>query len=116
MIAPIHMRSVLLRHWSSPFIIFFVAATALAHELLVSRLFIFLLGEVSAFFAIPLTLLGVSIGAYANSLAPQRYSLSQSLRFTFYATIAAYAGAMWTFNEWLGMINFAEQNPLMKPP
>jgi hypothetical protein len=97
-------------------LVFLTAFSLLMHEILLARLYIFFLGEIAAFMAIPVTMLGLSLGALQTHrkicLDVSKPSIGSLLIKMTLSTLLGYIAAFELFNQFFGLINFTEQNPL----
>jgi hypothetical protein len=96
-------------------VVFLTAFSLLMHEILLARLYIFFLGEIAAFMAIPVTMLGLSLGALQTHRRIHVHHNDRSIGILLIkmtaATLVAYILAFELFNHVFGLINFTEQDP-----
>ncbi|MFK5947907.1 MAG: hypothetical protein QM500_03935 [Methylococcales bacterium] len=84
-------------------------------ELLLARMYIFFIGNVSSFIAIPITMLGLSIGTLVLHWRPQlvKESSIQMLAVLLLVFSAiSFFGFFAMFNQYFGLSNWYDQNPV----
>jgi len=95
-----------------------IAVTAfviLMMELLLSRMYVFFIGNVSSFIAIPITMLGLSIGTLILHWRPQivkESSIQLLVGILLISLIVSFFGFFYMFNHYFGLSNWYDQNPV----
>ena len=95
-----------------------VAVTAfviLMMELLLARMYVFFIGNVSSFIAIPITMLGLSIGTLILHWQPQivkEASIKLLVGILLFSLIVSFFGFFYMFNHYFGLSNWYDQNPV----
>lgn len=95
-----------------------VAVTAfviLMMELLLARMYVFFIGNVSSFIAIPITMLGLSIGTLILHWRPQivkESSVKLLVGILLFSSIASFFSFFYMFNHYFGLSNWYDQNPI----
>jgi len=95
-------------------IVFGVAGAALCLELLLTRLFPFYLGSISAFAAIPVAMFGLSLGALAlhwRRGEPTPEMLALLVPAMAVVTFLSLAGSFFVFDHGFGLTHHWDQNP-----
>lgn len=92
-----------------------VALSLLATEILLSKMYMFFLGNISSYVAIPITMLGLSLGALCRHCIPATASAASTKKLTTilaFLTPAAFGLFYFTFNTFFDLTHFRFQNPI----
>jgi len=91
------------------------AFAILMMELLLARMYVFFIGNVSSFIAIPITMLGLSIGTLILHWRPQIVKepfIKPLVGLLFFSLIVSFFGFYYLFNHVFGLSNWYNQNPI----